>query len=120
MANIGQRLLRGFARFVITSEPADHVRRYAQLRQLVRCRRIGFPLQIICVGGREIGDAAVLFSVDQRTDAAHRCEPSFDCEAYEFHGCPEIKQTVSAGLTCSHYPVNGSIRFALEIFLTNR
>jgi hypothetical protein len=31
---------------------------------------------------------------------------------------PEIKQTVSAGLTCSHYPVNGSIRFALEILPT--
>jgi hypothetical protein len=31
---------------------------------------------------------------------------------------PEIKQTVSAGLTCSHYPVNGSIRFALEILTT--
>jgi hypothetical protein len=44
--------------------------------------------KIICVGGREIADAAVLLAVDQRTDAAHRTEPSFDCEAYEFHGCP--------------------------------
>ena len=78
MANIRQRLLRGFARFVTTSEPADHVRRYAQSRQLVRCRRTGFPRQIICVGGREVGDPSVLLSIDQHADAAHGAEHSID------------------------------------------